>query len=96
MGLWIVYVPSMRNGRGDETEDRGSAILSTLPLSDAVAIELPWVHQRRVAVMVTVSSRLGNAPWHARMVSVHLDDRPSRSRASGVARCLPRPYSADS
>jgi endonuclease/exonuclease/phosphatase family metal-dependent hydrolase len=58
LGMWIVYVPSMRNGdaSGVEREDRGNAILSTLPLSDAVAIELPWVRQRRVAVMATVSA----------------------------------------
>jgi len=99
MGLWVAYVPSMRNGRGSGgaggNEDRGSAILSTLPLSDAVAIELPWVHQRRVAVMATVSSRLGSAPWHARMVSVHLDNRPNRSlQAASLAGFL-RPYSTD-
>ena len=99
MGLWIAYVPSMRNGRGgdgEDREDRGSAILSTLPLSEAVAIELPWVHQRRVAVMATVSSRVGSAPWRARMVSVHLDNRPDRAlQAASLARFL-RPYSADS
>jgi hypothetical protein len=96
MGLWIAYVPSMRNGRGDDApEDRGSAILSTLPLSDAIAIELPWVHQRRVAVMATVSSRLGSAPWRARMVSVHLDNRPSRSRQAASLAAFLRPYAAD-
>jgi hypothetical protein len=99
MGLWVAYVPSMRNGRGsgaDDNEDRGSAILSTLPLSEAVAIELPWVHQRRVAVMATVLSRLGSAPWHARMVSVHLDNRPNRSlQAASLAGFL-RAYSAGS
>jgi endonuclease/exonuclease/phosphatase family metal-dependent hydrolase len=99
MGLWIAYVPSMRNGRSngaDDNEDRGSAILSTLPLSEAIAIELPWVHQRRVAVMATVSARLGTVPWRARLVSVHLDNRPSRSlQAASLAGFL-RPYSADS
>src|SRR6187549_1918567 len=80
MGLWVAYVPSMRNGRGSSgaggNEDRGSAILSTLPLSDAVAIELPWVHQRRVAVMATVSAQWRGAAWRARVMSVHLDNRP--------------------
>jgi hypothetical protein len=98
MGLWIAYVPSMRNGRGgdgDDREDRGSAILSTLPLSDAIAIELPWVHQRRVAVMATVSSRLGSAPWRARLVSVHLDNRPSRSLQAASLAAFLRPYTAD-
>jgi endonuclease/exonuclease/phosphatase (EEP) superfamily protein YafD len=89
----------MRNGRGggaDDREDRGSAILSTLPLSDAVAIELPWVHQRRVAVMATVSSRLGDAPWRARMVSVHLDNRPSRSQQAASLAGFLRAYSTES
>jgi endonuclease/exonuclease/phosphatase family metal-dependent hydrolase len=64
LSMWLAYVPSMRNGRA-AAEDRGNAILSTLPLSGARAIELPWVHQRRVAVMATVgevsgaSSRVG-------------------------------------
>ncbi|NIP82602.1 MAG: hypothetical protein GWM90_26635, partial [Gemmatimonadetes bacterium] len=31
LGLAVVYVPGMRNG---EHEDRGNAILSTLPLDD--------------------------------------------------------------
>jgi endonuclease/exonuclease/phosphatase family metal-dependent hydrolase len=98
MGMWIAYVPSMRNGRGsdDEREDRGSAILSTLPLSDAVAIELPWVHQRRVAVMATVSARVGTSPWRARMVSVHLDNRPSRSRQAESLAGFLRAYAAGS
>ncbi|MEO8256583.1 MAG: endonuclease/exonuclease/phosphatase family protein [Acidobacteriota bacterium] len=98
LGLWIAYVPSMRNGRGAaaaDREDRGSAILSTLPLSEAVAIELPWVHQRRVAVMATVSARVGSAPWRARMVSVHLDNRPSRSRQAAALADFLRPYAAD-
>src|SRR5262245_137303 len=37
---WMFYVPSMRNGK--ETEDRGNAILSTLPLENLSAIELPF------------------------------------------------------
>ena len=43
-GLHLLYVPSMRNGRprdGRASEDRGNAILSTLPLDDLAAIELP-------------------------------------------------------
>ena len=37
LGLSLIYVPSMRNGNVDATtraEDRGNAILSTLPLSE--------------------------------------------------------------
>src|SRR5438445_3095684 len=56
-GLSLVYVPSMRNGSESApglAEDRGNAILSTLPLSDVRAIELPFEHQRRVAVAASV------------------------------------------
>jgi endonuclease/exonuclease/phosphatase family metal-dependent hydrolase len=55
-GLSLVYVPSMRNGPPDKTsEDRGNAILATLPLDALTAIELPLERQRRVAVQATVA-----------------------------------------
>jgi endonuclease/exonuclease/phosphatase family metal-dependent hydrolase len=75
LGLWLAYVPSMRNG-SEVREDRGCAILSTVPLSDPTAIELPWVAQRRVAVMATV----GGTPDFPRLrvLSAHLDNRPGR------------------
>jgi len=41
LALHVAYVPSMRNGRlfpSDAREDRGNAILSTLPLSDLRAM----------------------------------------------------------
>ena len=51
LGMSLVYVPSMRNGDEDDpAEDRGSAIVSTLPLSNAAAIELPGERQRRVVI----------------------------------------------
>jgi endonuclease/exonuclease/phosphatase family metal-dependent hydrolase len=78
LDLWLAYVPSMRNGRHDR-EDRGCAILSTRPLSDAMAVELPWVSQRRVAVMATVAAD-GRRPF--RVVSAHLDNRPGRRQQS--------------
>lgn len=74
LGMSVAYVPSMRNGRGEaeeEPEDRGSAVLSTEPLSDIRAIELPFGKQRRVAVMATVTPRGGFAPL--RVVAAHLD-----------------------
>jgi endonuclease/exonuclease/phosphatase family metal-dependent hydrolase len=57
LGLSVVYAPSMRNGkRGqDPASDRGSAILSTLPLSNAMAVELPIERQRRVALFADVA-----------------------------------------
>jgi endonuclease/exonuclease/phosphatase family metal-dependent hydrolase len=58
LALSMIYVPSMRNGNTvrDPVEDRGNAILSTLPLSRPVAVELPGVRQRRVALFARVDS----------------------------------------
>ena len=72
-GLALFYVPSMRNGTeaGEQgREDRGSAILSTLPLSEPVAIELPFEAQRRVTVVATVP---GPGSSKLRLASVHYD-----------------------
>jgi endonuclease/exonuclease/phosphatase family metal-dependent hydrolase len=76
LGLHAYYVPSMRNGGPSASaEDRGNAILSTLPLSDLTAIELPFERQRRVAVAATVSgTNLNGSPWKLRVVSAHLDN----------------------
>jgi endonuclease/exonuclease/phosphatase family metal-dependent hydrolase len=75
-GLNVYYVPSMRNGSpGDSSEDRGNAILSSLPLDDLGAIELPFERQRRVAAAATVSGQSPTGvPWHMRLVSAHLDN----------------------
>jgi endonuclease/exonuclease/phosphatase family metal-dependent hydrolase len=75
-GLNVYYVPSMRNGSpGDSNEDRGNAILSSLPLDDLGAIELPFERQRRVAVAATVTGRSADgAAWRMRLVSAHLDN----------------------
>ena len=72
-GLSLFYVPSMRNGAEEhegEREDRGNAILSTLPLSDFIAIEMPFEAQRRVAVAATVHNSERDS---LRVVSLHLD-----------------------
>jgi endonuclease/exonuclease/phosphatase family metal-dependent hydrolase len=56
--LNAIYIPSMRNGAPDATnEDRGNAILSTVPISDITAVELPLERQRRVAIEATVTMR---------------------------------------
>jgi endonuclease/exonuclease/phosphatase family metal-dependent hydrolase len=58
LDLSAIYVPSMRNGTpGATDEDRGNAILSTVPLTDVTAIELPLERQRRVAIQTTVTLR---------------------------------------
>lgn len=78
LGLSLLYVPSMRNGieePGGIPEDRGNAVLSTLPLSDLRAVELPFEIQRRVAVQVTVRARTeAGVLWHLVAVSAHLDN----------------------
>jgi endonuclease/exonuclease/phosphatase family metal-dependent hydrolase len=76
LDLHAYYVPSMRNGAPSASaEDRGNAILSTLPLTELSAIELPFERQRRVAVAAAVAgiSSAGTA-WKVRVVSAHLDN----------------------
>lgn len=84
LGLSVFYVPSMRNGLpvpGEADEDRGNAILSTLPLGDLAAAELPFEAQRRVAVSSTVRGRgTDGRPWSLRATSAHLDVRSRWSR----------------
>jgi endonuclease/exonuclease/phosphatase family metal-dependent hydrolase len=85
-GLYLFYVPSMRNGLLEMPEDRGNAILSTLPLSDFQAIELPFERQRRVALAGTASGRTtAGVPWTLRLVSVHLDTSVALTRGGPVA-----------
>jgi endonuclease/exonuclease/phosphatase family metal-dependent hydrolase len=69
LGLSLRYVPSMRNGA--ERSDRGNAILSSLPLKNAVGIELPLMLQRRVALCADVV--IGEQ--HLLVMSAHLDPR---------------------
>lgn len=92
LGMNACYAPSMRNGApAVSDEDRGNAILSTLPLADLTAIELPFERQRRVAVAARVSG-LGadGQPWSLRVVSAHLDNVAGPRRlwlvGSGYAR----------
>jgi endonuclease/exonuclease/phosphatase family metal-dependent hydrolase len=83
LAMHIVYVPSMRNGRrfpSSVREDRGNAILSTLPLDDVRALELPFGQQRHVAVAARVS--VPGLPA-IRVISVHLD--PSGHRTTEAA-----------
>lgn len=78
LDLNVYYVPSMRNGGPSSDEDRGNAILSTHPLSDLLAIELPFERQRRVAVAATVTGVTPDgAAWGIRVVSAHLDNLAS-------------------
>jgi hypothetical protein len=58
LGASLIYVPSMRNGSSpaDPAEDRGSAIVSTLPMSKPMAIELPGERQRRVVISAQIGT----------------------------------------
>ena len=76
-GLSLLYVPATRNGAEDydgEREDKGNAILSTLPLSDFIAVEMPMVAQRRVTVAATIHGPAGDS---LRVVSVHFNNFPT-------------------
>jgi endonuclease/exonuclease/phosphatase family metal-dependent hydrolase len=81
-GLNLYYVPSMRNGSpAASDEDRGNAILSSLPLEELTAIELPFERQRRVAVAATAKGLTSDGrPWRIRLVSAHLDNMVGRRR----------------
>jgi endonuclease/exonuclease/phosphatase family metal-dependent hydrolase len=76
LGLHAYYVPSMRNGGPSVSdEDRGNAIVSTLPLTGLAALELPFERQRRVAVAATIEGTSSSGtPWRLRVVSAHLDN----------------------
>jgi endonuclease/exonuclease/phosphatase family metal-dependent hydrolase len=80
LNWWMFYVPSMRNGdqTGPLAEDRGNAILSSLPLEAMEAIELPFSVQRRVAITATV--RDARQDLRFKVATVHLDTRAPLSR----------------
>ena len=88
--LSIVYLPSMPNGFRTG-EDRGNAILSTLPISNIVGLELPQGSQRRVAIMATLTATKDGLPYRMRVMNIHLDNRTQRWRqASAVIDFLSR------
>jgi endonuclease/exonuclease/phosphatase family metal-dependent hydrolase len=75
-GLNVVYVPSMRNG--PERQDRGNAVLSSLPVCEVTAIELPFEGQRRVALVARVAGRTSaGADLDLVVASVHFDTSPA-------------------
>ena len=72
LGLSFFYVPSMRNGAGLR-EDRGNAIISTEPLLDPLAIELPLARQRRVALGAAVPLRTPSGTRRLEVLNAHLE-----------------------
>jgi endonuclease/exonuclease/phosphatase family metal-dependent hydrolase len=91
-GLAFLYIPSMRNGSDvqHEREDRGNAVLSTFPLHDPQAVELPIEAQRRVAAGATIEAKnTRGEEWELTVFSVHFDNRSGTTEPTamfGVAR----------
>ena len=72
LGLSMLYVPSMRNGP-ELREDRGNAIISTEPLTDPLALELPLARQRRVALGAAITVATPNGPRRLELLDAHLE-----------------------
>jgi endonuclease/exonuclease/phosphatase family metal-dependent hydrolase len=72
LGLAMAYVPSMRNG-AEMLEDRGNAIISTEPLRDLFALELPFERQRRVAAGAAITVRTATGDATLQLVDAHLE-----------------------
>lgn len=75
-GLAYIYSAASRNGwqpRDGIREDKGNAILSTLPLSDLIVAELPFEAARRVVPMATIHGPNADS---LRVASVHLITTP--------------------
>jgi endonuclease/exonuclease/phosphatase family metal-dependent hydrolase len=72
---WMFYVPSMRNGdrAGTMAEDRGNAILSSIPLESLQVVELPFGVQRRVVAGAVVHD--DRRAIRFRVATLHLDTR---------------------
>lgn len=72
LGLSMLYVPAMRNGP-ELYEDRGNAIISTEPLFDPVALELPLARQRRVTLGAAIMIQTDDGPRQLQIVDAHLE-----------------------
>lgn len=72
LGLAFAYVPSMRNG-AEMLEDRGNALISTEPLEDLFAVELPFERQRRVAAGAAIAVRTDHGVERLHVVNTHLE-----------------------
>ena len=72
LGLSMLYVPSMRNGP-ELREDRGNAIISTEPLLDPIALELPLARQRRVTLGAAVAIDTADGLRRLELINAHLE-----------------------
>ena len=99
LGLSLRYEPSMRNGK--HRSDRGNAILSTVAFEQSHPILLPYVRQRRTAIVVKLAGNCGNL-WfgtaHLGTRGAHQPHPPARpdSRAFGGGRAVQARALADS
>jgi endonuclease/exonuclease/phosphatase family metal-dependent hydrolase len=88
-GLHLFYAPAMRNGGADRStapEDRGAAILSTLPLADLQVIELPFERQRRVAIAADIAGLTSaGISWQLHLANVQLDTALALTRGGPIA-----------
>ena len=78
LGLSMAYVPSMRNG-AELLEDRGNAIVSSEPLIDLFAMELPFERQRRVVAGAAVRVRTSRGIEKLHLLDAHLEPLASPS-----------------
>jgi len=62
----------MRNGP-ELREDRGNAIISTEPLLDPFALELPLARQRRVSLGAAVQVQTSEGPKRLELFDAHLE-----------------------
>jgi endonuclease/exonuclease/phosphatase family metal-dependent hydrolase len=84
--LAVLYVPSMRNGADPAApEDRGNAIVSTLPLLSPSVIELPFERQRRAAVAVVEGRTQSGTGWRLRVADAHFDTALALTRGGPLA-----------
>jgi endonuclease/exonuclease/phosphatase family metal-dependent hydrolase len=72
LGLSVFYVPSMRNGP-ELREDRGNAIISTEPLLDPLALELPLARQRRVTLGAAIDVRTDDGVKRLELINAHFE-----------------------
>jgi hypothetical protein len=79
--LHLFYGPAMRSGKGRNpsglAEDRGNAMLSTLPLSRLTMVELPFGGARRIAQLASVAGRTRSGrAWSLQVGNLHFDVGP--------------------
>lgn len=93
LALHLAYVPNRPTSArpfGAARADRGTAIVSSLPLTRLQAIELPVERQRRVTLAAVLEGATpGGGHWRLRVASVHLENRPGARRLwvrAGAAR----------